>query len=103
MSNPSLSLASPDDPSIATTDLISYLVTGEPAAVVLGQQDEARSGAEQAVALGLRLVGSYASGGWICSLKRQARTQAPAGWSNFWPATGSVTASTRAAIAPGTI
>jgi translocation and assembly module TamB len=61
LNSPSLSLSSPDDPSIATTDLISYLVTGEPAAVVLGQQGGA-SGAEQAVALGLRLVGSYASG-----------------------------------------
>jgi len=61
LNSPSLSLASPDDPSIATTDLISYLVTGEPAAVLLGQQ-QGGSGAEQAVALGLRLVGSYASG-----------------------------------------
>ena len=31
LNSPSLSLTSPDDPTIATTDLISYLVTGEPA------------------------------------------------------------------------
>jgi translocation and assembly module TamB len=61
LNQPDLHIASADNPPIPDTDLISYLVTGEPAAAVLGQQAGA-GGTEQAVALGLRYASSVLSG-----------------------------------------
>jgi translocation and assembly module TamB len=61
LNQPTLKLESADNPPIPDTDLISYLVTGEPAAAVLGQGGGA-GGTEQAVALGLRYASSVLSG-----------------------------------------
>jgi translocation and assembly module TamB len=61
LNQPTLQLTSADNPPIPDTDLISYLVTGEPAAAVLGQQGGA-GGTEQAAALALRYASSVLSG-----------------------------------------
>jgi translocation and assembly module TamB len=58
LNQPTLRLTSADNPPIPDTDLISYLVTGEPASAVLGQTQ----GSEQGAALALRLAGSLLSG-----------------------------------------
>ncbi|MGZ8471093.1 MAG: translocation/assembly module TamB domain-containing protein [Gemmatirosa sp.] len=58
LNQPTLRLSSADNPPIPDTDLISYLVTGEPASAVLGQTQ----GREQGAALALRLAGSLLSG-----------------------------------------
>ena len=58
LAQPTLRLASADTPPIPDTDLVSYLVTGEPASAVLGQTQ----GGEQGAALALRLAGSLLSG-----------------------------------------
>ena len=58
LNQPTLRLSSADNPPIPDTDLISYLVTGEPASAVLGQTQ----GSEQGAALALRLAGSLLSG-----------------------------------------
>jgi translocation and assembly module TamB len=58
LAQPTLRLSSADTPPIPDTDLVSYLVTGEPASAVLGQTQ----GGEQGAALALRLAGSLLSG-----------------------------------------
>jgi translocation and assembly module TamB len=58
LNQPTLRLTSADTPPIPDTDLVSYLVTGEPASAVLGQTQ----GREQGAALALRLAGSLLSG-----------------------------------------
>jgi translocation and assembly module TamB len=62
LNQPTLRLASADNPPIPDTDLISYLVTGEPAAAVLGQG--AGSGDQGAAVTSIvsRLAGSVLSG-----------------------------------------
>jgi translocation and assembly module TamB len=58
LARPTLTLESVDNPPISQTDLLSYLVTGEPAYAVLGTQGSEQRGAT----LALRLAGSYLSG-----------------------------------------
>jgi translocation and assembly module TamB len=58
LNQPTLRLSSADTPPVPDTDLVSYLVTGEPASAVLGQTQ----GSEQGAALALRLAGSLLSG-----------------------------------------
>ncbi len=53
---PTLSLASADNPPLPESDMLSYLVTGEPAYALLGTPY-----AEQGATLALRLAGSYLS------------------------------------------
>jgi translocation and assembly module TamB len=57
LARPTLTLESAENPPISQTDLLSYLVTGEPAYAVFGTQ-----GTEQGATLALRLAGSYLSG-----------------------------------------
>lgn len=52
----SLGLSSADNPPLPETDMLSYLVTGEPANVLLGARYS-----EQGATLALRLAGSYLS------------------------------------------
>jgi translocation and assembly module TamB len=58
LNQPTLALSSPDDAQLSAsqTDLLSYLVTGEPAYAIL-----AAPGAEQGATLALRLASSYLS------------------------------------------
>lgn len=53
---PTLTLTSADNPPLPESDMLSYLVTGEPAYTVLGS-----TYAEQGATLALRLAGSYLS------------------------------------------
>ncbi|MCU0636183.1 MAG: translocation/assembly module TamB, partial [Gemmatimonadaceae bacterium] len=53
---PTLALASADNPPLPESDMLSYLITGEPAFARLGTQY-----AEQGATLALRLAGSYLS------------------------------------------
>lgn len=53
---PTLALTSADNPPLPESDMLSYLVTGEPAYTVLGS-----TYAEQGATLALRLAGSYLS------------------------------------------
>ena len=53
---PTLSLSSADNPPLPESDMLSYLVTGEPAYALLGTPY-----AEQGATLALRLAGSYLS------------------------------------------
>ena len=53
---PSLALSSADNPPLPESDMLSYLVTGEPAYALLGTPY-----AEQGATLALRLAGSYLS------------------------------------------
>jgi translocation and assembly module TamB len=53
---PTLALASADNPPLPESDMLSYLVTGEPAYALLGTPY-----AEQGATLALRLAGSYLS------------------------------------------
>ena len=53
---PSLTLTSADNPPVPESDMLSYLVTGEPAFALLGTPY-----AEQGATLALRLAGSYLS------------------------------------------
>lgn len=55
-SHPTLTLSSADNPPIPESDLLSYLVTGEPAYALLGTPY-----AEQGVTLAMRLASSYLS------------------------------------------
>ncbi len=54
---PTLALSSADNPPLPESDMLSYLVTGEPAYVLLGGTPYA----EQGATLALRLAGSYLS------------------------------------------
>ena len=56
LERPSLTLTSADNPPLPESDMLSYLVTGEPAYTVLGS-----TYAEQGATLALRLAGSYLS------------------------------------------
>ncbi|MEO7363446.1 MAG: translocation/assembly module TamB domain-containing protein, partial [Gemmatimonadaceae bacterium] len=56
LNRPTLGLSSADNPPLPETDLLSYLVTGEPANVLLGARYS-----EQGATLALRLAGSYLS------------------------------------------
>jgi translocation and assembly module TamB len=61
LNQPTLRLSSADNPPISDTDLISYLVTGEPAAAFFGQAEGNTSGAA-AASIVSRLAGSLVSG-----------------------------------------
>ncbi|HYW31966.1 MAG TPA: translocation/assembly module TamB domain-containing protein [Gemmatimonas sp.] len=54
---PTLALSSADNPPLPESDLLSYLVTGEPAQALLGSN----SAADQGATLALRLASSYLS------------------------------------------
>ncbi|MES2524209.1 MAG: translocation/assembly module TamB domain-containing protein [Gemmatimonadota bacterium] len=54
---PTLTLASADNPPLPESDMLSYLVTGEPATALLGSN----SAADQGATLALRLASSYLS------------------------------------------
>lgn len=56
LNRPTLGLSSADNPPLPETDMLSYLVTGEPANVLLGTR-----ASEQGATLALRLAGSYLS------------------------------------------
>ncbi|MEO7995925.1 MAG: translocation/assembly module TamB domain-containing protein [Gemmatimonadaceae bacterium] len=56
LNRPTLGLSSADNPPLPETDMLSYLVTGEPANVLLGARYS-----EQGATLALRLAGSYLS------------------------------------------
>lgn len=56
INRPTLALSSADNPPLPESDLLSYLVTGEPAYALLGTPY-----AEQGATLALRLAGSYLS------------------------------------------
>jgi len=56
VNRPALALSSADNPPLPESDLLSYLVTGEPAYALLGTPY-----AEQGATLALRLAGSYLS------------------------------------------
>lgn len=56
LERPSLTLTSADNPPLPESDMLSYLVTGEPAYTVLGS-----TYAEQGATLALRLAGSFLS------------------------------------------
>lgn len=56
LDRPTLSLTSADNPPLPESDMLSYLVTGEPAYALLGTPY-----AEQGATLALRLAGSYLS------------------------------------------
>jgi translocation and assembly module TamB len=56
VNQPTLALTSADNPPLPESDMLSYLVTGEPAYTVLGS-----TYAEQGATLALRLAGSYLS------------------------------------------
>ncbi len=56
LDRPSLTLASADNPPLPESDMLSYLVTGEPAYALLGT-----TYADQGATLALRLAGSYLS------------------------------------------
>ena len=55
LDGPTLTLSSADNPPLPESDMLSYLVTGEPAYALLGDY------AEQGATLALRLAGSYLS------------------------------------------
>jgi translocation and assembly module TamB len=57
VNRPTLALTSADNPPLPESDMLSYLVTGEPAYSLLGTN----SYAEQGATLALRLAGSYLS------------------------------------------
>lgn len=57
LDRPTLALSSADNPPLPESDMLSYLVTGEPAYALLGSA----SYAEQGATLALRLAGSYLS------------------------------------------
>jgi translocation and assembly module TamB len=61
LNQPTLRLSSADEPPIPDTDLISYLVTGEPAAAIFGQA-QASDQAAAAASIVSRLAGSLVSG-----------------------------------------
>lgn len=56
LNTPSLALSSADNPPLQESDMLSYLVTGEPANLLLGT-----SYSEQGATIALRLAGSYLS------------------------------------------
>jgi translocation and assembly module TamB len=56
LDRPTLALSSADNPPLPESDMLSYLVTGEPAYALLGT-----AYAEQGATLALRLAGSYLS------------------------------------------
>ena len=56
LDRPTLTLSSADNPPLPESDMLSYLVTGEPAYALLGT-----AYAEQGATLALRLAGSYLS------------------------------------------
>lgn len=62
LNQPTLRLASADDPPIPDTDLISYLVTGEPAAAFFGSAQGAGQGGAAVTSIVSRLAGSLVSG-----------------------------------------
>ncbi len=57
IARPTLALASADNPPLPESDMLSYLVTGEPASALLGSN----SYADQGATLALRLASSYLS------------------------------------------
>ena len=98
LDRPSLSLSSADNPPLPESDMLSYLVTGEPAYALLGST----AYAEQGATLALRLAGSYLSsrlaGGRFDVVQVEPTAIAPVDAANLRPSGLSILASTRVGV-----
>lgn len=94
---PTLALSSADNPPLPESDMLSYLVTGEPAYALLGTDR-----AEQGATLALRLAGSYLSsrlaGGRFDVVQIEPSALAPGDAANLRDSGLGILASTRVGV-----
>ena len=97
LDRPTLSLSSADNPPLPESDMLSYLVTGEPAYALLGTPY-----AEQGATLALRLAGSYLSsrlaGGRFDVVQVEPTALAPGDAANLRESGLGILASTRVGL-----
>ena len=98
LDRPSLTLSSADNPPLPESDMLSYLVTGEPAYALLG----ATPYSEQGATLALRFAGSYLSsrlaGGRFDVVQVEPTAIAPGDAANLRSTGLSILASTRVGV-----
>jgi translocation and assembly module TamB len=98
LDRPSLTLSSADNPPLPESDMLSYLVTGEPAYALLGETPYS----EQGATLALRFAGSYLSsrlaGGRFDVVQVEPTAIAPGDAANLRATGLSILASTRVGV-----
>ena len=97
LDQPTLALSSADNPPLPESDMLSYLVTGEPAYALLGS-----AYAEQGATLALRFAGSFLSsrlaGGRFDVVQVEPTSLGPTDAANLRANVGGILASTRVGV-----
>lgn len=98
LDRPSLSLTSADNPPLPESDMLSYLVTGEPAYALLGGTAYAEQGATLALRLASSYLSSYLAGGRFDVVQVEPTALAPGEAANLRTNGLGILASTRVGV-----